>query len=267
MTVAPARNQSNVDPPSPAPPAASLGAAATVFMPSCLVILASVYLLWPRLIDAGVPPLLGYLLCFQTLPFLLLFVQLGVYVRREQRQVGSASMVERLRLQLGWKPISVGVGVFVVGAVTYGGLQPVSRWLAGVALFAPPAWFPPDLHPLKASEPGSFMGYAMAGKLWPVGLWTVGWLLNVVGEELLFRGYLLPRQESVYGTRAWLVNGLMWNAWHVFWRWQMVTLLPFCLLVPFAAQRTRSTWPGLVGHGLLNFVAVILLFRAGLRSR
>lgn len=36
----------------------------------------------------------------------------------------------------------------------------------------------------------------------------------------------------MYGARAWLANGLMWKAWHVFWRWQMLAFLPFCLLVP-----------------------------------
>jgi len=266
MTSAPARVQGKVDPESPPPQAVSLGTAASVFAPSCLLILVSVYVVWPRLIAAGLPPLLGYLLCFQTIPFLLLFMQLAMYLRHEGREAGPTSLVERLRLRLAWKPIAVGFALFVAGAAIYGGLQPVSRWLAGVELFAPPAWFPPDLHPLKDSHTGSFMGYPMTGKLWPVGLWTVGWLLNIVGEELLFRGYLLPRLEKTYKTRAWLVNGLMWNAWHIFWRWQMVTLLPFCLLVPFAAQKTRSTWPGLVGHGLLNFVAVILLLRAALGS-
>ena len=88
--------------------------------------------------------------------------------------------------------------------------------------------------------------------------------LNIVGEELLFRGYLLPLQERAHGRRAWLVNGVMWNLWHVFWRWQMAASLPFHLLVPFVAQKTRSTWPGLVAHGLLNSIVIVLLIRGAL---
>jgi membrane protease YdiL (CAAX protease family) len=246
------------------PRKASFGTAAKVFVPSCVFILASVYFVWPRLGEAGAPALLGYLLCFQTTPFLLLFVQLAVYLRRDGQRGDLSSLADRLRLGFRWKPVLWGVGVFVVGAVTYLGLQPVSRYLAGTTLFAPPAWFPPDLHPLKASAPGSFMGYAMAGKFWPALLWTAGWTLNIVGEELLFRGYLLPLQERAYGGRAWLVNGVMWNLWHVFWRWQMLASLPFHLLVPFVAQKTRSTWPGLVAHGLLNSIVIVLLIRATL---
>lgn len=247
-------------PHSSAPPKVSLPGAAALFLPSCLAVVLGVYVAWPQLIEAGAPPILGYLLCFQTIPFLLLFVQLALYLRSERPL--STSLRERLRLKLRWKPIVLGVGLFVVGAATYVALQPVSRHLAEFPALAPPAWFPPDLHPLKASESGSFMGYAMAGKLWPVALWTLGWLLNVAGEELLFRGYLLPRQERAVGNWAWLLNGLLWNAWHVFWRWQMVALLPFCLLVPLIAQKTRSTWPGLVAHGLLNLVPIALLIRA-----
>jgi membrane protease YdiL (CAAX protease family) len=251
----------------PNPSEGSLGNAVKVFAPSCLLILVGVYVVWPRLVDTGMPALPGYLLCFQTIPFLLLFIQLAVYLRRDGELRDVKSVVERLRLRFRWKPVLVGLALFLAGVVSYFVLQPVTRILAETPLFAPPSWFPPDLHPLKASEPGHFMGYAMQGSSWPVAVWVVGWVLNIAGEELLFRGYLLPLQERRHGARAWLVNGVLWNVWHIFWRWQMVAMLPFHLLVPFVAQKSKSTWPGIIAHGLLNFIAIIVLTRAAMGFR
>jgi Type II CAAX prenyl endopeptidase Rce1-like len=35
-------------------------------------------------------------------------------------------------------------------------------------------------------------------------------LLNILGEEFLWRGVVLPRQEVAFGRRAWVVNGILW---------------------------------------------------------
>jgi hypothetical protein len=34
-------------------------------------------------------------------------------------------------------------------------------------------------------------------------------VLNIVGEEFVWRGVVLPRQEVAFGGRAWLVNGVL----------------------------------------------------------
>ena len=35
---------------------------------------------------------------------------------------------------------------------------------------------------------------------------------TVLGEELLFRGLLLPRMNGVFGRRDWLANGVLFAA-------------------------------------------------------
>ena len=75
---------------------------------------------------------------------------------------------------------------------------------------------------------------------------------NIVGEELWWRGYILPRQELSFGKRAWLLHGILWACFHMY-KWFTV---PFMMLttwvIPFIAQRTRNTWPGIISHACLN---------------
>ncbi len=83
-------------------------------------------------------------------------------------------------------------------------------------------------------------------------LFVIVLFFNIVGEELWWRGYILPRQELAFGKRTWLVHGTLWACFHMFKPWALPALLINCQVVPFVAQRTRSTWPGMVIHLLGN---------------
>ena len=45
------------------------------------------------------------------------------------------------------------------------------------------------------------------GRYWILLLWLPYWLLNIFGEEILWRGTILPRQEITFGKYAWFVHG------------------------------------------------------------
>jgi membrane protease YdiL (CAAX protease family) len=85
--------------------------------------------------------------------------------------------------------------------------------------------------------------------------------VNVGGEELWWRGYVLPRQELTLGANAWFVHGLLWTAFHVVFYWQLLMILPITLAIAFVSQRTKSTWPAIVGHALLNWGTFPFLVR------
>jgi membrane protease YdiL (CAAX protease family) len=65
---------------------------------------------------------------------------------------------------------------------------------------------------------------------------------------------------------AWLVHGILWTIWHVFWKWNLLMILPVALAVPFVVQKTRNTWAGIIAHGILNAVplGIIIAGVAGL---
>ena len=66
-----------------------------------------------------------------------------------------------------------------------------------------------------------------SGKHFMQGNW--GWfaailllfLFNILGEELLFRGVLLPRMKGVFGRRDWVANAILFTVYHLHEPWLM----------------------------------------------
>ena len=94
-------------------------------------------------------------------------------------------------------------------------------------------------------------------------LWPPLFFANIVGEEVMWRGALLPRQELTYGERAWIANGSGWLLFHAaFGPGMMVLLAPLIYAQAWACQRSGSTTVGIVIHGVVNasgFLATALL--------
>ena len=81
---------------------------------------------------------------------------------------------------------------------------------------------------------------------------------NIFGEELWWRGYVLPRQAKHFGKYACdLFHGLLWTLFHAFKWWDLIGLLPVCLSLSYVAQRRQSTWPGNIAHLLFNGLGFI----------
>jgi membrane protease YdiL (CAAX protease family) len=79
-------------------------------------------------------------------------------------------------------------------------------------------------------------------------------------EELFFRGLLLPRMRSVFGKRDWVVNGVIFTAFHLHEPWVMpTTLIDGTFAAAYPTKRFRSIWIGLVSHILPSF-AMIAVF-------
>ncbi len=94
---------------------------------------------------------------------------------------------------------------------------------------------------------------------WVFLAWIPLFLSNILGEELCWRGYVLPRQEAAFGRTAWLLNGAMWCGFHWSFGWQvMLLVLPITLLLPWIVQRRRNTFVGIIIHGVFNAAGFVL---------
>jgi CAAX protease family protein len=158
---------------------------------------------------------------------------------RESHAVRSRRWVERLRLG----PMASEDWAWTVGGVAAVGLLSASLVAALRALRSDAGLHPPFM----AIEP------LTPGRYWILAAWLPFFFLNILGEEFLWRGVVLPRQEAALGSRAWLANGMGWLFFHIALPWQvLVTLAPTTLILPYVVQRRGNTWIGVLIHAGLN---------------
>ena len=136
-----------------------------------------------------------------------------------------------------------------------GGLASVAVLTGGIGALLRMLQASEDLHP-------SFMAFKPLGpgRYWILGAWLPFFVVNIIGEEFVWRAVALPRQEIAFGERAWLVNGILWLLFHAAFPWQvLLTLVPITLILPYVVQRRRSTWTGIVihaGFGAMGFLVL-----------
>ncbi|MCD4793708.1 MAG: CPBP family intramembrane metalloprotease [Bacteroidales bacterium] len=98
------------------------------------------------------------------------------------------------------------------------------------------------------------------GRYWLLLVWFPYWILNILGEEILWRGVMLPRQETAFGKYAWVIHGFGWGLFHIAFGWQLlITLIPLIFIQSYVVQRTKNSWTGVIMHGGLNgpsFIAI-----------
>jgi uncharacterized protein len=89
---------------------------------------------------------------------------------------------------------------------------------------------------------------------------------TVLGEELLFRGMLLPRMHGVFGRADWLANGALFALYHLHMPWTIpVTFIDGPFLLAYPSRRFRSTWLGIIVHSAQSVFILILVLRLVMR--
>ena len=114
------------------------------------------------------------------------------------------------------------------------------------------------------SGPQRIHGIPTGRKLVDFRLLLVSLAVATIGEELWWRGYILPRQELAHGQGTWFVHGVLWCLFHLFAPWNVLSILPGCLALSFVAQRLKNTWPAIIAHGLANGLLVLIVVVAGI---
>jgi membrane protease YdiL (CAAX protease family) len=88
---------------------------------------------------------------------------------------------------------------------------------------------------------------------------------TVLGEELLFRGLLLPRMRGVFGRWDWVVNGLLFGVYHLHLPWSIPANTLDTFFLSYPAARYRSALIGVAVHSVQTVVFTGLLLVLVLR--
>jgi len=113
---------------------------------------------------------------------------------------------------------------------------------------------------------GTFLGSA-AGQQAFHGAWglyavvlVMGVFNTVLGEELLFRGLLLPRMRGAFGRADWIANAALFGLYHLHEPWIIPNAVVSGMLFAYPSRRFRSAWMGIAIHSAESlFFAVVLL--------
>jgi membrane protease YdiL (CAAX protease family) len=84
-------------------------------------------------------------------------------------------------------------------------------------------------------------------------------LNTVLGEELLFRGLLLPRMQGVFGRWDWVANGVLFALYHLHVPWVIPQTLLDSFLIAYPSKRYRSALVGIVVHSAQSLYFSILV--------
>jgi membrane protease YdiL (CAAX protease family) len=195
------------------------------------------------------------LLVLLTLGLIWQFVLVVVLVHRERGSLRWAVLKDALWLQAPRSPSTGRVG---------GRL-----WLVlvpALLIFTAEGFIPDPFPPSTGHDFAAFVG-SEAGAAFMSGNWVWFAIIvalsvfnTVLGEELLFRGLLLPRMRGAFGRFDWVANGFLFALYHLHMPWVIpATLVGDTFALSYPSRRYRSALIGIIVHSSQSVLVLVLL--------
>lgn len=228
-----------------------------------IIIYYGVFYGTPKLVRKGIPLIYSFWFWLWIPVLLLLPLSIGLYIVLEGGTLTIETIQQRFRLNLISRDDWSWIGLAVILTIVFDQiLEPIGKVLAKYKLLSPPSYLPPPFNPLKKFNipPKEFFGVPLKGNWKLLMVFIPIHLIAMFSEEMMWRGYLLPMQEIMFGNMAWVLNGLLW-AWvlHIALKWHVIGMIPSMLAAPFIAQYTQSTWASFAVHAIGNAPLWIIL--------
>jgi membrane protease YdiL (CAAX protease family) len=182
-----------------------------------------------------------------------------VLLRREGYQLTIAALRDRIRWKWpkGRRAWLIAFVVLVAGMVLSMMMGGANRALASVPGFRPPDWWPAASNPnvQVTSAADAFPDLALQGNwLFVLLNFLVGLVFNIFGEELYYRGFLMPKMRGVFGSWDWVANGVLFTLKHVYQRWLYPGILVAGLGFAFTFGPLGSLPLAMIFHWIGNFL-------------
>jgi membrane protease YdiL (CAAX protease family) len=216
-------------------------------------VLAWIIAPWLRDQLGGDEPLAQALLTLLTLGLIWQFVLVLILVRRELVELEWSRVRDALWLRPPRDPNTGRVG----GRVWW--------WLLPFILIFGLEQLVPAIPGPSVRDFGDFLD-SDRGEDFFSGAW--GWFAvivvlavfnTVLGEELLFRGLLLPRMKGAFGTWDFVANGALFAVYHLHQPWSIPTALIDIIALAYPSRRFQSAWMGIIVHSAQSVVIIIVV--------
>ena len=205
----------------------------------------------PAFAGAGTPLARPLVLCL-TAGMIWQFVLAMGLVGYEQRSLRWSRLREALWLR---KPRSPRTGR--VGGRIWLLVIPLIAGTALRELISLPAPVSRNLGEFLKSDVGQAMFDGSWG--WFAVVVTMALFNTVLGEELLWRGVLLPRMNGAFGKRDWVANGVLFAAYHLHMPWAIPGIVFDAVLYSYPSKRFRSAWMGIAVHSAQSLIMIPLV--------
>jgi uncharacterized protein len=192
-----------------------------------------------------------------------------------------ASVIARLCFREGFRDVSLRLpkdhaariwGFAILIPIAVAVTAYVASWRLGLAPFSPPVL------PTPWPAPADGMPRMALALIVHLATGFATWAVLALGEEIGWRGFLLPRLMGARLPAPVLLSGIVWSAWHVpivLWggypagpnRWVsaaiiVVTLTSFAFVLARLRLESGSVWPAVVAHAVWNSAIFDTLDRA-----
>jgi membrane protease YdiL (CAAX protease family) len=149
-------------------------------------------------------------------------------------------------------PLIIITAVYQIGIAKY----IITFWTSLFPIFTEPPLF--SLSNYLGSPEGSG---EIVGKWGFFILYIICAIFNTfLGEEFLFRGLLLPRMNKVFGKFDWVINGVLFGAYHIHQPWGILsTIILATFIFSFFTKLFKCTWFGIILHSGQSIFFIITM--------
>ena len=195
------------------------------------------------------------LLALLTLGLIWQFVLVVVLVYRERGSLRWSVLKDALWLQAPRSPTTGRVGgwlwLVLIPATLLFAAEGVIPWP-----FPPPTGH--DFATFAQSD--TFAAFMSGNWVWYAIFVALILFNTILGEELLFRGVLLPRMKGAFGRFDWVANGFLFALYHLHMPWTMpATLLFDTFALAYPSRRYRSALIGIIVHTSQSILGLALM--------
>ena len=99
------------------------------------------------------------------------------------------------------------------------------------------------------------------GAWWILAVAIIACIFNyALGEELLFRGVLLPKMRGVFGRWDWVANSVLFALYHMHVPLRILFIAIGSLAWTLPSRHFRSNWYALILHGIEGIFLLVMVF-------